>query len=128
MSTGKHVLLEKPATIASAQFDTLAALAARKRLLLVTNYWTRFFPVVKWAREVVSSGALGEVVHMTGDMAFQAVSRPSPQTKESSGARWEMLCSPPNFTLGPFFTLNRSAWPTAAATDSSTPAWVAEPF
>jgi len=73
LNAGKHVLLEKPATVCAADFDALVALAKRKRLLFVTNYWTRFFPAVKWARAAIERGAIGRVVHMTGDMAFQAV-------------------------------------------------------
>lgn len=73
---GKHVLLEKPATLRLREFDELAALAEAGGLLLVTDYWTRFFPAVKWAREVVASGLLGAVVHLQGDMAFQAVRPP----------------------------------------------------
>eukprot|EP00965_Chrysotila_dentata_P213006 6187381-Pleurochrysis_carterae.AAC.1 len=70
---GKHVLLEKPATIGVAEFEELAALSRARRLLLVTNFWTRFFPAVKWARQVVRSGVLGPVMHVAGDFAFQAV-------------------------------------------------------
>ena len=70
------MLLEKPATISAVHFISLVKLAKAKKLLLVTNYWTRFFPAVQWARAVVESGALGPVVHMAGDMAFQAVSAP----------------------------------------------------
>jgi len=74
---GKHVLLEKPATISPAAFADLMALAKARGLLLVTNFWTRWFPAMKWAENVIKSGKLGPVVHVAGDMAFQAV-RASP--------------------------------------------------
>lgn len=74
---GKHVLLEKPATISPAAFAKLMALARQRGLLLVTNFWTRWFPAMKWAENVIMSGELGPVVHVAGDMAFQAV-RASP--------------------------------------------------
>lgn len=70
---GKHVLLEKPATISPREFDELAALADARGLLLVTNFWSRWFPAVKWAKAVAHSGLLGDVVHLQGDMGFQAV-------------------------------------------------------
>jgi len=70
---GKHVLLEKPATIGVAQFEHLARLSRERELLLVTNYWTRWFPAVKWAEAIVKSGMLGPVVHVSGDMAFQVM-------------------------------------------------------
>jgi hypothetical protein len=71
LSHGKHVLLEKPATISPELFDELADLAAKKKLLLVTNYWSRWFPTMRWARAVALSGVLGKIVHVQGDMAFQ---------------------------------------------------------
>ncbi|KAL1528218.1 hypothetical protein AB1Y20_009577 [Prymnesium parvum] len=70
---GKHVLLEKPATLTLGAFDELAAIARARRLLLVTNFWTRWFPTMRWARAIVHSGMIGRVVHVAGDMAFQAV-------------------------------------------------------
>jgi len=73
---GKHVLLEKPATVGSAEFAQLVKLAAERDLLFVTNFWTRFFPAIKWAKAVARSGLLGDVVHVQGDMAFQAVRVP----------------------------------------------------
>jgi predicted dehydrogenase len=40
--------------------------------------WTRWFPALKWARAIIASGELGAVVHVSGDMAFQAMLQRSP--------------------------------------------------
>ncbi|KAJ1452638.1 hypothetical protein M885DRAFT_444750, partial [Pelagophyceae sp. CCMP2097] len=71
LESGKGVLVEKPATVGVAEFEALVSLAREKGVLLATNYWTRFFPTYKWARETIDSGVLGNVVHVSGDFGFQ---------------------------------------------------------
>mmetsp|Transcript_7010 Transcript_7010/g.18297 ORF Transcript_7010/g.18297 Transcript_7010/m.18297 type:complete len:480 (+) Transcript_7010:98-1537(+) len=73
LASGKHVLLEKPATVGVPEFESLVALAADYKLLFVTNYWSRFFPAFIWAKSVATSGLLGAIVHIQGDLAFQAM-------------------------------------------------------
>lgn len=70
LSHGKHVLLEKPVTMDALQLLELQKLASSRNLFFQTNFWTRQFPAVKYMREVVESGRIGDVVTMTGDFGF----------------------------------------------------------
>ena len=47
LNNDKHVLVEKPAALHSKEVLEMFNLAKSKGLLLVTNYWTRFFPGIK---------------------------------------------------------------------------------
>jgi dihydrodiol dehydrogenase / D-xylose 1-dehydrogenase (NADP) len=69
---GKHVLLEKPFTCTVEDAEYLINLAEEKNLFLQEGMWTRFFPVVEKAREIVSQGLIGNVVNVTADFHFNA--------------------------------------------------------
>ena len=58
---GKHVVVEKPAFLRAADFDTVRSAEARsgRRLMVAENYCYK--PVARVLREVIASGALGEV-------------------------------------------------------------------
>jgi hypothetical protein len=47
LNNNKHVLVEKPAALHSREVLEMFDLAKSKGLLLITNYWTRFFPGIK---------------------------------------------------------------------------------
>ena len=66
MRAGKHVLCEKPMTICKADTEELFAVAEECGVLLVEALWTRFFPTVVKARELIASGAIGEVLQFQG--------------------------------------------------------------
>ena len=58
---GKHVLVEKPFTLNQGEAEQVRE-AARARGLLVTEaMWTRYLPHMVRIREILASGALGEV-------------------------------------------------------------------
>lgn len=61
LNNGKHILVEKPATINAAELRDLAALAKEKKLFLMEAMWTRFLPVAKKVSDVLRSGELGDV-------------------------------------------------------------------
>lgn len=73
LSHGKHVVCEKPLAMDENEAKEMIALARKKNLLLLTNYWTRWFPAMKFAREVVNSRELGDIISVRGDFSFQAV-------------------------------------------------------
>jgi predicted dehydrogenase len=58
---GKHVVVEKPAFLHAADFDAVRAAEARsgRRLMVAENYCYK--PIARALREVIASGALGEV-------------------------------------------------------------------
>ena len=58
-------------TISKADTEELFAVASECDVLLVEALWTRFFPVVAKAREVIASGKIGEVLQFQGDFGFR---------------------------------------------------------
>ena len=69
---GKHVLLEKPFACNTADAQYLIQLAAQHRVFLQEGMWTRFFPAVERARQLVAEGTLGEIVSVHSDFQFNA--------------------------------------------------------
>ena len=67
LEAGKHVLCEKPLSMNSVESAELVALAAKYAdLAKAVNYNIRFYPLCIEAREMISNGELGEVIHITG--------------------------------------------------------------
>ncbi|MGV8879953.1 MAG: Gfo/Idh/MocA family oxidoreductase [Sphingobacteriaceae bacterium] len=59
---GKHVLLEKPMTITSADADELIALAEKQNLVLTVNQNRRFDGTYRTVKKVIESKLLGNLV------------------------------------------------------------------
>ena len=61
LDAGKHVVVEKPAFLRSADFDRVRALEAAtgKRVMVAENYCYK--PLARALRDAIGSGALGEV-------------------------------------------------------------------
>ncbi|MDE3064223.1 MAG: Gfo/Idh/MocA family oxidoreductase, partial [Acidobacteriota bacterium] len=64
---GKPVLVEKAFTMNADEARDLVALARERRLFLMEAMWTRFLPHVAAVREVIASGALGDLVALHAD-------------------------------------------------------------
>jgi predicted dehydrogenase len=63
---GKHVLLEKPGALRSAQLREVQAAAAQAGRRVRLGYNHRFHPALRQARELVDSGALGPLMFVRG--------------------------------------------------------------
>jgi len=61
LAAGKNVLVEKPFTTTSEEAERLIEEAARRKLMLAVDHTFVYTPAVRKIREVVASGALGEV-------------------------------------------------------------------
>jgi predicted dehydrogenase len=79
LNAGKAVLCEKPFTINAAQAREVIALARQRKLFLMEAMWTRCFPLMKKLRELLSSGATGEVRQLTADFGFRAERQDEPR-------------------------------------------------
>ena len=78
LEAGKHVLVEKPFTVNAGEAGELIRTARRKKLFLMEAMWSRFLPSVIKARDIVASGAIGDVRMVMADFGFRAgVSRKS---------------------------------------------------
>jgi predicted dehydrogenase len=62
---GKHVLVEKPLTTTLREAAELVALAEQRGLMLMVGHTFLFEPAVERLRDVVQSGELGEIWHIT---------------------------------------------------------------
>nr|XP_048689447.1 trans-1,2-dihydrobenzene-1,2-diol dehydrogenase-like [Caretta caretta] len=61
LGAGKHVLLEKPLGMNTAEVRQLAQLAQSQGVFLMEAFWTRFFPISEQIRRLLAQGAVGEV-------------------------------------------------------------------
>lgn len=61
IAQGKHVLVEKPFTLNAAEAERVRNAARDAGVLVMEAMWTRYLPHMVRIRELVSSGALGEV-------------------------------------------------------------------
>lgn len=72
LRAGKNVLVEKPMAMDYEEAQTMAQEARKANRLLLTNYWTRFFPIIKHIRSVLANQQLGSIYAMRGDFGFPA--------------------------------------------------------
>ena len=67
LNAGKHVLIEKPFAMNSWQAREIVELAESKDLVVLEAMWSRYLPHMVRIRELVRSGALGEVRTVIAD-------------------------------------------------------------
>jgi predicted dehydrogenase len=74
---GKHVLVEKPFTLNAAEAASVQRVAAERGLLAMEAMWTRYLPHMVRIRELLASGALGEVRTLFADHTQRISSDPA---------------------------------------------------
>jgi predicted dehydrogenase len=67
LNAGKHVLVEKPFAMNARQAREIVDLAESKGLVALEAMWTRYLPHMVRIRELVRSGALGDVRTVIAD-------------------------------------------------------------
>ncbi|MBW4718980.1 Gfo/Idh/MocA family protein [Saccharothrix obliqua] len=67
---GKHVLVEKPATLSLADTQDLVDLARERGLFLLEGLWTRFNPLVVKLQQLIADGELGDVRSLHSHFGF----------------------------------------------------------
>jgi predicted dehydrogenase len=78
LEAGKHVLCEKPLSMNSSESAKLVSLASRHpHLAAGVNYNIRFYPLCLEARERVRSGAVGDVLHVSGSYVQDWLLKPT---------------------------------------------------
>jgi predicted dehydrogenase len=65
LNAGANVLVEKPMSLTLREADRMIATAKKKRKVLMVSQTQRFSPVHKRAKEVIDSGMLGRILHVT---------------------------------------------------------------
>ena len=70
MHAGKHVLCEKPLAMTATEVRAMADVSAATGRLLVEASWYRWHPRVRMAQDVLRSGRLGAVTHVSAGFVF----------------------------------------------------------
>ena len=71
LNAGKAVLCEKPFAINVREAEEMVALARQKKIFLMEAMWTRYLPHMVKVREIIASGAIGEVRMLKADFGFR---------------------------------------------------------
>ena len=66
LEAGKNVLCEKAFTVTASQARKLVETAKAKNLFLMEAVWTRYFPLSIKVRELIKTGAIGNVYRVNG--------------------------------------------------------------
>jgi predicted dehydrogenase len=77
LEAGKAVLVEKPLTVTPAEAEELIMLAGQRGLFLMEALWMRTQPLIRKAVEIVGSGVLGAVRHVSASFGFAFDGGPS---------------------------------------------------
>ena len=64
LEAGKHVLVEKPITPTPREAETLIQAAEKAGRVLAVGHVERHNPVVRWARDALGRGALGDLISL----------------------------------------------------------------
>ncbi len=71
----KHVLLEKPAALNAREVRTMTASCRKHEVLYMEAFMYRFLRIHNHAKELVTSGAIGELRHIDYHLCFNAWAR-----------------------------------------------------
>ncbi len=63
LEAGKHVLVEKPAALASSELEPLVRLARERGLVYQAGFNYRFHPAMERAKSLLGEGAIGRLLH-----------------------------------------------------------------
>lgn len=77
IAAGKHVLVEKPFMLNRTQAEQVREAARAKNLLVTEAMWTRYLPHMVRIRQLIASGAIGEVRALFADHAQSFGSDPT---------------------------------------------------
>lgn len=102
LAAGKAVLCEKPLGVTPAETEAVVSAAANAGLPLVEAFKYRFGPFAERLRELLASGAIGEVVEVEAPLGFAAAERTGrlfdPAT--AGGAILDVGCYPVSLAVG----------------------------
>lgn len=71
ISAGKHVLVEKPLTLNSAQTQQVITAAKAAKVFVMEAMWSRLLPVGSVISQVITSGLLGQIIAVNADFGAQ---------------------------------------------------------
>ncbi|EJD48285.1 NAD(P)-binding protein [Auricularia subglabra TFB-10046 SS5] len=77
---GKHVLVEKPVTVNSAELRALLDIAREKKLFFMEAMWTRFLPIASAIKQAAEDPKLGDIRVLQADLSGDFDIHNIPQT------------------------------------------------
>jgi predicted dehydrogenase len=77
LGAGKPVLCEKPFALNAREASEVIEFARKQNLFCMEAMWMRFLPLVQRVRQMVQSGAIGEVCTLTAEFGYPAAFDPS---------------------------------------------------
>lgn len=88
---GKHVLVEKPAGFSAGEAQHMSDAARDAGVFLMEAMWTRYLPHMDVARQLLESGALGDVRLVTADFGVRAPYDPASRMYDPAKAGGSLL-------------------------------------
>lgn len=93
---GKHVLCEKPMALQVAEIDAIAAAAKQHNVTVMEGFMYRNHPQHQRVKEIIATGAIGEVRIVRSSFAFMLQPARLYRIKEpitnGGGAMWDIGC------------------------------------
>lgn len=114
---GLPVLCEKAFAQNAGQAREMVRVAQEQGVFLMEAFWTRFFPAVAQALELVQAGVIGEVKHLVADFGFAAPFEPEGRLFSPALAGGSLL----DIGVYPLFISQLFLGPPAAVRAVSTP-------
>jgi predicted dehydrogenase len=111
IDAGKHVLVEKPAGFSAAEAERMLDAARAKGVFLMEAMWTRYLPHTDVARQLLESGALGEIRLVTADFGVNVPFDPESRMYDpakAGGALLDLGVYPISFAQFALPALNQS--------------------
>jgi predicted dehydrogenase len=99
LQAGKHVLCEKPFALTLPEVDAMIAAATSTGRVLMEAFMYRHHPMTLKVRELVETGAIGEVRYLRGAFSF-VLDRPGNirwQPETGGGSLWDIGCYPASY-------------------------------
>lgn len=87
----RHVLCEKPLSINSDRVLQMQRYATQQGCMLMEALWSHFLPALVKARSIITSGEIGEVLHLRADFGFAAPYHPEKRLYNKSLAGGALL-------------------------------------
>jgi predicted dehydrogenase len=84
LAAGRHVFVEKPLALASADGEELCALADRRGLVLMVGHLLLYHPAVEHAKAAIDRGELGELYYLHAERVNLGIVR------ETESAWWSL--------------------------------------
>lgn len=76
LNHNKHVLCEKPMGVNLGEVNRMIELAKEKNLFLMEALWSRFLPHIIKTKDLIESGAIGDVTMMTATFCIRSENGP----------------------------------------------------